>query len=173
MKFNSFLLALSLLCVVPFAHAETRAIVNNPTAETTSPTNAAQLNLQEGDAFLKRNKTQPNVVTLPSGLQYKILLAGTGPKPTAQDAVTVAYEGKFIDGTTFDSSAQHGGTATFPVGQVIPGWTEALQLMPKGSSWEIYVPSDLAYGAAGAPPTIGPDKTLIFKITLIDIKKAS
>jgi FKBP-type peptidyl-prolyl cis-trans isomerase FklB len=126
---------------------------------------------QAGQAFLATNKTKPGVVALPDGLQYKVLTPGTGPKPDESDIVTVQYEGKLIDGTVFDSSAAHGGTAEFPLGQVIAGWTEALKLMQKGSVWELYIPSELAYGANGAPPSIGPNETLIFKVTLMDFKK--
>jgi len=126
---------------------------------------------QAGQAFLAANKAKPGVVTLPDGLQYKVLTPGAGPKPDESDIVTVQYEGKLIDGTVFDSSAAHGGTAEFPLGQVIAGWTEALKLMQKGSVWELYIPSDLAYGANGAPPSIGPNETLIFKVTLMDFKK--
>src|SRR5579884_24227 len=124
---------------------------------------------QEGDAFLAANKTKPGVVTLPDGLQYKILTAGTGPKPTASDEVVCEYKGTFIDGKEFDSSASHGGPATFPVNGVIKGWTEALQMMPVGSKWELFVPSNLAYGEAGNRG-IPPNSTLIFEVELKSIK---
>ncbi len=131
----------------------------------------AATNKKEGDAFLAANKGKEGVVTLPSGLQYKILTQGTGPKPTAQDTVECNYKGTLIDGTEFDSSAKHGGKpATFPVGGVIKGWTEALQLMPVGSKWQLYIPSDLAYGQRGAGGVIGPNATLIFDIELISIQ---
>ncbi len=107
----------------------------------------ADTNKKDGDAFLAENKTKAGVVTLPSGLQYKILSEGAGPKPTAADSVVCNYKGTLLDGTEFDSSAKHGGPATFPVNGVIKGWTEALQLMPVGSKWQLFVPSDLAYGA--------------------------
>ena len=124
-----------------------------------------------GDAFLAANKNKPGVVTLPDGLQYKVITHGTGAKPTQNDMVTVDYVGTLIDGTEFDSSYKRGQPATFPVGGVIPGWVEALQLMKVGSTWELYIPPTLAYGERGAPPAIGPNQTLIFKVSLIDIKK--
>jgi FKBP-type peptidyl-prolyl cis-trans isomerase FklB len=127
-------------------------------------------NKKAGDAFLAANKTKEGVVTLPSGLQYKILKEGTGPKPTPSDSVVCNYRGTLIDGKEFDSSYKRGQPATFPVGQVIKGWTEALQLMPVGSKWELFVPPDLAYGDRGAGPDIGPGATLIFEVELISIK---
>jgi FKBP-type peptidyl-prolyl cis-trans isomerase len=129
-------------------------------------------NKKEGDAFLAANKAKAGVVTLPSGLQYKILTAGTGPKPTAADTVVCNYKGTLINGTEFDSSYKRGQPATFPVGQVIKGWTEALQLMPVGSKWQLFVPADLAYGDRGAGPDIGPNATLIFDVELLSIKPA-
>jgi len=130
----------------------------------------ADTNKKEGDAFLAENKTKTGVVTLPSGLQYKILTEGTGPKPAATDSVVCNYKGTLLDGTEFDSSAKHGGPATFPVSGVIKGWTEALQLMPVGSKWELFVPTDLAYGQRGAGAGIGPNSTLIFEVELVSIK---
>jgi FKBP-type peptidyl-prolyl cis-trans isomerase FklB len=130
-------------------------------------------NRQIGEAFLKKNKANPGVVTLADGLQYKVITPGSGPKPTDQDVVTVEYAGKLIDGTEFDNSAKHGGTIDFQLGQVIPGWVEALKLMQPGSTWEIYIPSDLAYGEAGAPPSIGSNETLIFKVKLVSFKKSA
>ncbi len=113
------------------------------------------------------------MVTLPSGLQYKILKAGTGEKPTANDTVSCNYRGTLIDGTEFDASAKHGGPASFPVNQVIPAWTEALQLMPVGSKWQLFVPSQLGYGPQGSGPDIGPNATLIFEVELVSIQKAA
>lgn len=127
---------------------------------------------KEGDAFLAANKTKEGVVTLPSGLQYKILKAGTGEKPTADDTVVCNYKGTLVNGTEFDASEKHGGPATFPVNRVIAGWTEALQLMPVGSKWQLFVPSNLAYGANG-PGDIGPNATLIFEVELVSIQKAA
>ena len=125
---------------------------------------------KEGDAFLAANKTKDGVVTLPSGLQYKILKAGTGEKATLDDTVKCNYKGTLINGTEFDASEKHGGPLTFPVKGVIAGWTEALQLMPVGSKWQLFVPSNLAYGANG-PGDIGPNATLIFEVELVSIQK--
>jgi FKBP-type peptidyl-prolyl cis-trans isomerase FklB len=126
-------------------------------------------NRKAGEEFLAANKSKPGVVTLPSGLQYKILKEGTGPKPTADDTVSCEYKGTLIDGKEFDSSAKHGGPATFPVSGVIKGWTEALQLMPVGSKWELFIPADLAYGDRGAGADIQPGDTLIFDVELVSI----
>jgi FKBP-type peptidyl-prolyl cis-trans isomerase FklB len=127
-------------------------------------------NKKEGDEFLAENKTKEGVVTLPSGLQYKILKQGTGPKPSASDSVVCNYKGRLIDNTEFDSSYKRGQPATFPVGQVIKGWTEVLQLMPVGSKWQVFVPSDLAYGLRAPGGAIGPNATLIFEIELLSIQ---
>lgn len=129
-------------------------------------------NKAKGDAFLKENKEKPGVVTLPSGLQYKILEEGQGAKPAKEDTVTVEYTGHLIDGQVFDSTDKTGKPATFKVSQVIPGWTEILQLMPSGSTWEVYIPSNLAYGPRNMGNLIGPNETLIFKIHLITVKKS-
>jgi FKBP-type peptidyl-prolyl cis-trans isomerase FklB len=135
---------------------------------------AAAANKAAGDQFLAANKTKEGVVTLPSGLQYKILKAGSGPKPVATDEVVCNYRGTLVDGTEFDSSYKRGTPATFPVDKVIKGWTEALQLMPIGSKWELYVPSNLAYGERGAgqrgADVIAPNSTLIFEVELMSIK---
>jgi len=130
-----------------------------------------EANKKEGDAFLAANKTKEGVVTLPSGLQYKILTPGTGPKPTPTDSVVCNYKGTLINGTEFDSSYKRGEPATFPVTGVIKGWTEALQLMPVGSKWQLFVPADLGYGPRGTPGgPIGPNATLIFEVELMSIK---
>ena len=131
---------------------------------------AGEGNVKEGEAFLAANKMKEGVVTLPSGLQYKILTVGTGPMPTAADSVVCNYKGTLISGKVFDASASHGGPATFPVGGVIKGWTEALQLMPVGSKWQLFIPPDLAYGQRGAGGDIGPGTTLIFEVELLSIK---
>lgn len=127
-------------------------------------------NVKEGEAFLAANKKKEGVVTLSSGLQYKILKSGDGPKPTKDQTVKCHYRGTLIDGTEFDSSYKRGEPTEFPIGQVIKGWTEALQLMPVGSKWQLFIPSDLAYGPEGRGQTIGPNATLIFDIELISIK---
>lgn len=126
-------------------------------------------NRKVGDDFLAANKSKAGVVTLPSGLQYKILTEGTGPKPTASDTVSCNYRGTLINGKEFDSSYKRGQPASFPVNGVIKGWTEALQLMPVGSKWELYIPPDLAYGDRGAGGDIGPGETLIFQVELLSI----
>ena len=131
---------------------------------------AADKNLAEGEAFLKENATKEGVVTTESGLQYKIVTAGEGPKPGAEDVVKVHYRGTLLDGTEFDSSYKRGEPVTFPVGGVIPGWVEALQLMPVGSKWELYIPSGLAYGPGGAGGQIGPNSTLKFEVELLSIE---
>jgi FKBP-type peptidyl-prolyl cis-trans isomerase FklB len=128
-------------------------------------------NKKEGDAFLAANKGKDGVVTLPSGLQYKIQKEGAGPKPTASDSVVCNYRGTLINGTEFDSSYKRGQPATFPVSGVIKGWTEALQLMPVGSKWQLFIPSDLAYGDRGAGADIGPGATLIFEVELMSIEE--
>lgn len=132
----------------------------------------AQANLEEGNAFLEGNKTREGITTTESGLQYEVLTAGTGAKPTAQDRVRVHYHGTLIDGTVFDSSVENGEPAVFGVSQVIPGWTEALQLMPVGSKWKVYLPSNIAYGERGGPGGgIEPNSALIFEVELLEIVK--
>jgi FKBP-type peptidyl-prolyl cis-trans isomerase len=126
-------------------------------------------NRKTGDAFLAANKGKPGVVTLPDGLQYKIITAGTGPKPTATDSVTCNYRGTTIDGKEFDSSYKRGQPATFPLSGVIKGWTEALQLMPVGSKWQLFIPPDMAYGDHPPSPDIAPGSTLIFEVELLSI----
>lgn len=128
-------------------------------------------NKKEGEAFLAENKKKEGIITLPSGLQYKVINEGTGETPELTDVVTVNYRGTLIDGTEFDSSYRRGQPATFPVNAVIAGWTEALQLMKVGSKWQLFVPSDLAYGERGAGRDIGPNATLIFDVELLSIKK--
>lgn len=130
---------------------------------------AAVKNLNEGKAFLDANKTKPGVITLASGLQYKVNTPGAGNSPQKTDSVTVNYRGTLINGTEFDSSEKHGQPATFPVNAVIPGWTEALQLMKPGAKWTLYIPPNLAYGEAGAGRLIEPNATLIFDVDLISV----
>lgn len=127
-------------------------------------------NLAEGKAFLAGNAKKQGVKTLPSGLQYKVLSAGKGKIPTKSDSVTVHYRGTTIDGTEFDSSVSRGQPATFKVDGVIPGWTEALQLMKEGDKWQLFIPAGLAYGERGAPPRIPPQSTLIFEVELISVQ---
>jgi len=130
----------------------------------------AETNKKEGDEFLAANKTKEGVVTLPSGLQFKIVQEGAGPKPAAADTVTVNYRGTLLNGTEFDSSFKRGQPASFSVGQIIKGWTEALELMPVGSKWQLFIPPDLAYGLRGAGPSIGPNSTLVFDVELLSIQ---
>ena len=167
------LLSLGFLCVNAQA-AETE----NPSSTTTNQVSMqmpsqsiAEKNKMEGDAFLSANKVKPGVVTLPDGLQYKIIKEGQGQQPKANDVVTVNYAGTLINGTEFDSSYKRGQPASFPVNGVIPGWVEALQLMKVGSTWELYIPANLAYGEQGMPPVIGPNETLIFKVELLAVNK--
>jgi len=129
-----------------------------------------EMNKTEGAAFLAENKTKEGVVTLPSGLQYKIIAEGTGPKPTSADTVICNYRGTLLDGKEFDSSYKRDQPATFPVGRVIKGWQEAIQLMPVGSKWRLFIPSNLAYAERGAGADIGPNATLIFEVELISIQ---
>ena len=131
---------------------------------------AGEANKKEGDSFLAANKTKEGIVTLPSGLEYKILTQGTGPKPAATDTVVCNYRGTLINGTEFDSSYKRGQPATFPVSGVIKGWTEALQLMPVGSKWQLFLPAELAYGERGPSPEIGPNSTLVFEVELLSIQ---
>ena len=130
-----------------------------------------EINKQAGAEFLEINRHKAGVVELPSGLQYEILKQGTGAKPSANDKVKCHYHGTLINGTVFDSSVQRGEPATFGVSQVIPGWVEALQMMPVGSKWRLFIPSNLAYGEHGAGDVIEPNSTLIFDVELLDIVK--
>ena len=130
-----------------------------------------EINKQAGAEFLEINRHKAGVVELPSGLQYEILKQGTGAKPSAKDKVKCHYHGTLINGTVFDSSVQRGEPATFGVSQVIPGWVEALQMMPVGSKWRLFIPSNLAYGEHGAGDVIEPNSTLIFDVELLDIVK--
>jgi FKBP-type peptidyl-prolyl cis-trans isomerase FklB len=130
-------------------------------------------NKKEGEAFLAENKKKEGVITLPSGLQYKVIKEGTGETPKLTDTVTTNYRGTLIDGTEFDSSYRREQPATFPVKGVIAGWTEALQLMKVGSKWQLFTPSNLAYGERGAGRDIGPNTTLIFEVELLSIKEGA
>ena len=147
------------------SHTQARDIVNKYFAELEEKMNAA--NIEAGKKFLEENKKREGVVTLPSGLQYEVITEGNvGRYAKATDQVQCHYEGTLIDGTLFDSSIKRGQPATFGVNQVIPGWVEALQLMPEGAKWKLYIPSDLAYGAQGAGEMIPPHSTLVFEVEL-------
>lgn len=132
---------------------------------------AGQENIAKGQKFLEENKSKEGVEVTPSGLQYRIINEGEGAKPLATDKVSVHYKGTTIDGKEFDSSYKRNEPTTFPANRVIPGWTEALQLMPVGSKWELFIPANLAYGPRGAGQNIGPNETLIFEVELLEIVK--
>lgn len=150
------------------SHKEARDIVNDYFAEMEKKAHAA--NIEAGKKFLEDNARRPGVVTLPSGLQYEVIKEGDESRhATKADRVMCHYEGTLIDGTMFDSSVKRGEPATFGVTQVIPGWVEALQLMPEGAKWKLYIPSDLAYGAQGAGQSIPPHSTLVFEVELLKI----
>jgi FKBP-type peptidyl-prolyl cis-trans isomerase FklB len=134
---------------------------------------AGEKNKTDGAKFLEENKKKPGIKTTASGLEYKSIKEGTGAQPKATDTVTVNYRGTLIDGTEFDSSYKRGQPATFPLNGVIKGWTEALQLMKAGSKYQLFVPSDLAYGERSVSPEIGPNATLIFEVELVDVKPPS
>src|SRR5262249_17517826 len=131
----------------------------------------AEKNKKDGDAFLAANKSKPGVQTTASGLQYKVIKSGTGATPGASDVATVHYKGSLMDGTVFDSSYDANEPATFNVSGVIPGWTEALQLMKVGDKWQLFIPSDLAYGETGRLPKIPPNALLVFDVELLDVAK--
>ena len=135
----------------------------------TAPGAHAQVGREKGEAFLAENEKKEGVKTLPSGLQYRVLKAGDGRQPVKADQVVVHYKGTLIDGREFDSSHKRGEPAKFGVGQVIKGWTEALQLMKEGSKWMLYIPWQLAYGGKGSGKLIGPNETLIFEVELIAV----
>ena len=149
------------------SHQEAREIVNKYFEELEQKMSAASI--EQGKAFLEENKKKAGVVTLPSGLQYEIITEGKGKLAKATDQVKCHYEGTLLDGTLFDSSIKRGQPAVFGVNQVIPGWVEALQLMPEGSKWKLYIPSELAYGARGAGEMIPPHSTLIFEVELLEV----
>ena len=149
------------------SHQEAREIVNKYFEELETKMSAA--NIEQGKAFLEENKKRPNVVTLPSGLQYEVITEGNGKMAKATDQVKCHYEGTLIDGTLFDSSVKRGQPAVFGVNQVIPGWVEALQLMPEGSKWKLYIPSELGYGAQGAGEMIPPHSALVFEVELLEV----
>ena len=149
------------------SYDEAKQIMNNYFAKLQQE--ADSINKKAGEEFLAVNKEKAGVVTTASGLQYEVLQAGKGAKPKATDTVRCHYEGKLINGNIFDSSYRRNQPADFPVNQVIPGWTEALQLMPAGSNWRLFIPSELGYGEHGAGDVIGPNSTLVFDVELLDI----
>ena len=134
---------------------------------------AAQESLEKSQIFLAKNSKKPGIVVLESGLQYRVLTKGNGIKPSITDHVTVHYEGRLIDGTLFESSYTRNQPATFQLNRVIAGWTEGIQKMPEGSTWELFIPSTLAYGSSGIPGIIGPNEAIIFKVELRDVNKSS
>jgi len=156
--------------VVQSFHAEQQAKIKN---HQESQEMASEKNIQEGKAFLAENGTKEGVNTTDSGLQYKIITAGTGASPTADSRVEVNYRGTLVDGREFDASAKHGGSVELNVSEVIPGWTEALQKMKEGAKWELYMPSELAYGPQGTGGIIGPSATLIFEVELLKVLGAN
>ncbi|RYU80484.1 FKBP-type peptidyl-prolyl cis-trans isomerase [Hymenobacter persicinus] len=152
------------------AMEQLQAQMGGPEDDDDTPNSADMSNnKQAGEDFLAENKNKAGVHTLPSGLQYEVLTEGNGPKPGPSSSVTTHYHGTLLNGTVFDSSYQRGQPATFGVNQVIAGWTEALQLMPEGSKWRLYIPSDMAYGKRGAGRDIGPDSALIFDVELLKV----
>ena len=153
------------------SYDEAKEVVNRFFTELEEQNRKA--NSELGKSFLAENAKKDGVIVTASGLQYKVLKEGTGIKPTANDQVTVHYTGRLIDGTVFDSSVERGMPATFGVTQVIPGWVEALQMMREGDEWQLYIPSELAYGPNGAGGAIGPDATLVFDVQLIKVNKTS
>lgn len=129
----------------------------------------AENNKKQSETFLEQNKQNPGIVTLPSGLQYKVISSGNGPSPTMLDAVTCHYRGTLLDGTVFDSTYESGKPTSFPMNRVIPGWSEALKMMKVGDKWQVFIPPYLAYGDAGYGPQIQPNSTLIFEMELLNI----
>ncbi len=166
MKYGKTLTALSLsLTVLAYNSLSIQAYAAGESMQLST----GETQKSADELFLEKNKDKPGVITLPDGLQYQILTEGKGESPKDSDTVIVDYSGTLIDGTEFDSSYKRGRPAVFPVNAVIPGWTEALKLMKVGSTWNLYIPASLAYGAQGAPPAVGPNQTLIFKVHLISI----
>ncbi len=149
------------------------AVQNQQKKDMEKQAAVAKQNLEAGRAFLEANKKKDGVVTLPSGLQYKVITEGKGKQPKNTDTVVAHYRGTLINGTEFDSSYQRNEPATFPVGGVIKGWQEALPLMKEGSKWQVYIPSDLGYGPRGAGGEIGPNQVLVFDIELLSVKEAA
>ena len=156
--------------VIETFHAEQQAKQQSLNGEKQAEmAKAGEKNAAEGKAFLAANANKDGVITTENGLQYKVITAGTGASPDVNDQVSVEYRGTLVDGTEFDASEKHGGAIELNVGQVIPGWTEALQKMQEGAKWELYIPSDLAYGPNGTAGLIGPNATLIFEVELVKV----
>jgi len=167
---HQFKLSLLTLTLCVSAHVYAIDTQDTSNMSNTGQAQVADKNRIDGESFLNQNKNRPGIITLPDGLQYKVIKEGNGAKPADSDTVTVNYAGRLIDGTEFDSSYKRGEPATFPVSGVIPGWTEALKLMKVGSVWELYIPSQLAYGSQGVPGAIGPNQVLVFQVELLAIK---
>ena len=159
------LIALLVVSTLFSWYAAHQTLEENPNTQESM----SQTSLQRGQTFLEKNKQQPGIEVLPSGLQYKILVPGTGKQPAPQNKVTVHYRGTFIGGKEFDSSYDRGEPTTFGVNRVIPGWVEALLLMKEGAKWKLYIPPHLAYGEMGAGGVISPNETLIFDVELIKV----
>jgi FKBP-type peptidyl-prolyl cis-trans isomerase len=159
----------SVIALLAFGLLSNNTYADDQTTDATKTATTA-LSQDPGATYLATHKKLPGVKTTADGLQYKVIRPGTGPKPTDSDVVSVNYSGKLLDGTEFDSSYKRGEPASFPVNGVIPGWTEALKLMPVGSEYELVIPAELAYGTAGAPPSIGPNQVLVFKVELLKIE---
>jgi FKBP-type peptidyl-prolyl cis-trans isomerase len=160
----------SVIALLAFGLLSNNTYADDQTTGATKTSTTTTATTDSGAAYLASHKKLPGVKTTADGLQYKVVRLGTGPKPTDSDVVSVNYSGKLLDGTEFDSSYKRGEPASFPVNGVIPGWTEALKLMPVGSEYELVIPAELAYGAAGAPPSIGPNQVLVFKVELLKIE---
>jgi FKBP-type peptidyl-prolyl cis-trans isomerase len=154
------------------AEERQRFIEQRPAQRDSQRSEAARMNLEEGQAFLAANAAKEGVQVTESGLQYRVIEEGEGARPVASDRVTVHYRGRLINGVEFDSSYARGEPTTFGLSQVIPGWTEGLQLMRTGGKYEFFIPSELAYGERGAPGAIGPNSTLIFEVELIEVATA-
>ena len=161
--------ALSRLISVTFLWACSPSVSSETSARPDDQSTQQLSKTMSGESFLANNRTRQGVVTTNSGLQYKVLVQGAGARPGPRDSVSTHYVGTLIDGTVFDSSRARGSAAQFPVNGVIRGWTEALQLMPVGSKWMLYVPPNLAYGSRGVGTIIGPDETLVFEVELLGI----
>jgi len=174
-RISVFLVSLLTFIFSPYSFAEEKTTKPeaNKAAEATTPTlSLKEKNLKDSETFLAENKTKSDIITLPSGLQYKVVKEGSGEPPNPSDFVTVNYRGTLIDGTEFDSSYKRGTPSTFAINAIIPGWSEALQLMKPGAKWMLYIPPHLAYGERGAGRLVGPNAMLIFEVELLHAKPA-